>query len=209
MNFFAAAIVQLRAESFIPGPFTPMNKLNKVTLTIIASSLVGVMPMMAQQQKRLSPHETISKEIDKSRVIVIYGRPNEKDPKTGEERKIWGGLVPFGKVWRTGADEATLLVTQKPLVFGDSVVPAGAYSLFTLPMEDGNAKLIISKQLGEWGAYTYDEKQDLARVDLKKEDLSTPVTEFTMALDKEGDAGGVLKMMWASTGYSVQFTVKK
>ena len=123
-------------------------------------------------------------------------------------RKIWGGLVPFGKVWRTGSDEATLLVTQKPLTFGETTIPAGAYSLFTLPTEDGGAKLIVSKQLGEWGAYTYDEKQDLARIDLKKETLPAPVDEFTMAIDKDG-TGGVLKMMWADTGYSVPFTVKK
>ena len=184
-----------------------MNRLNKITLTIIASSLVGAIPLMAQQ-KRTSPHETISKQINDGLVVVVYGRPYIKDPKSGEARKIWGGLVPFGKVWRTGADEATLLVTQKPLTFGDTTVPAGAYSLFTLPTEDGGAKLIVSKQLGEWGAYTYDEKQDLARIDLKKETLPSPVDEFTMALDKDG-SGGVLKLMWETTGYSVPFTVTK
>ena len=68
--------------------------------------------------------------------------------------------------------------------------------------------MIVSKQLGEWGAYTYDEKQDLARIDLKKETLATPVDEFTMAIDKDG-SGGVLKLMWENTGYSVPFTVKK
>ena len=184
-----------------------MNRLNKITLTIIASSLVGAVPLMAQQ-KRVSPHETVSKTINDGLVMVVYGRPYIKDPKSGEARKIWGGLVPFGKVWRTGSDEATLLVTQKPLTFGETTIPAGAYSLFTLPTEDGGAKLIVSKQLGEWGAYTYDEKQDLARIDLKKETLPAPVDEFTMAVDKDG-TGGVLKMMWESTGYSVPFTVKK
>ncbi len=185
-----------------------MNRLNKITLTIIASSLVGAIPLMAQEHKRVSPHETISKTINDGLVVVVYGRPYQKDPKNGEARKIWGGLVPFGKVWRTGADEATLLVTAKPLTFGDTTIPAGAYSLFTLPTEDGGAKLIVSKQLGEWGAYTYDEKQDLARIDLKKETLTAPVDEFTMALDKDG-SGGVLKLMWENTGYSVAFTVKK
>lgn len=183
-----------------------MNRLNKITLTIIASSLVGAIPMMAEQ-KRVSPHETVTAKIGDGYVTVVYGRPYQKDPKSGEARKIWGGLVPFGKVWRTGADEATLLVTAKPLVFGDTTIPAGAYSLFTLPTEDGGAKLIVSKQLGEWGAYTYDEKQDLARIDLKKETLTAPVDEFTMALDKDG-SGGVLKLMWENTGYSVSFTVK-
>lgn len=184
-----------------------MNGL-KFTLTIIATSLVAATPLLAQQ-KRVSPHETISKEIDGSRVVVVYGRPYSKDPKSGEARKIWGGLVPFGKVWRTGADEATLLVTAKPLVFGDTTIPAGAYSLFTVPMEDGSAKLVVSKQLGEWGAYTYDEKQDLVRLDLKKEKASTPVDEFTMAIDKDGEKGGILKMMWEDTEYSASFKVQK
>ena len=67
--------------------------------------------------------------------------------------------------------------------------------------------MIVSKQLGEWGAYTYDEKQDLVRVDLKKETLPSAVDEFTMAIDK-GASGGVLKMMWETTGYSVAFTIK-
>ena len=183
-----------------------MNRLNKITLTIIASSLVGAVPLLAEQ-KRVSPHETITAKIDGGYVMVVYGRPYVKDPKSGEPRKIWGGVVPFGKVWRTGADEATLLVTQKPLTFGETTIPAGAYSLFTLPTEDGGAKLIVSKQLGEWGAYTYDEKQDLVRIDLKKETLTAPVDEFTMAIDK-GTSGGVLKMMWEATGYSVPFTIK-
>ncbi len=184
-----------------------MNGL-KFTLTIIATSLVAATPLLAQQ-KRVSPHETVSKEIDSARVMVVYGRPYSKDPKSGEVRKIWGGLVPFGKVWRTGADEATLLVTQKPLVFGDTTVPAGAYALFTLPMEDGSAKLIISKQLGEWGAYTYDEKQDLARIDLKKGKPEASADEFTMAIDKDGEKGGVLKLMWEDTEYSAPFKIQK
>ena len=149
-----------------------MNSL-KATLTIMAAaSLLGTTSLLAQQ-KRVSPHETVSKEIDGGRVMVVYGRPYVKDPKTGDARKIWGGVVPFGKVWRTGADEATLLVTTKSLAFGDTTLPAGAYALYTLPMEDGSAKLIVSKQVGEWGAYDYDEKQDVARIDLKKEKVES------------------------------------
>lgn len=181
-----------------------MNRL-KSSLTIISAALLcSVTPLLAQQ-KRVSPHDAVTTQVDGGMVSIFYGRPYAKDPKTGETRKIWGGVVPFGKVWRTGADEATLLVTQKPLMFGETLVPAGAYSLFTLPMEDGSAKLIISKQLGEWGAYTYDEKQDLARVDLKKEATSAPVEQFTMTLDKSG----VLSLAWENTKYSVPFTVKK
>lgn len=177
-----------------------------VKLTFVAISVVCSLPAVAQQ-KRVSPHETISTAFDGSRVIVVYGRPYTKDPKTGENRKIWGKLVPYGKIWRTGADEATLLLTQKAMVIGKTTIPAGAYTLYTLPAEDGSAKLVINKQIGQWGTQ-YDEKQDLARIDLKKDALGTPVDQFTMAIEKNPAGGGVLKMMWENTQFSMPFTLQ-
>ncbi len=166
---------------------------------------------MMAQQKRLSPHETISTVIGGNRVTVIYGRPYTKSPKTGEVRKIWGTLVPYGAVWRTGADEATVLITQKPITIGDASVPAGAYTLFTLPNEDGTAKLIINKQIGQWGIgpNSHDEKQDLARVDLKKDTLDNPVDQFTMVVEKNPAGGGLLKLSWENTQFSVAYNVQK
>jgi hypothetical protein len=185
-----------------------MNKL-KLLLTVGAATAC-ISPLMAQQ-KRISPHETVSKAIDGDRVTIIYGRPFTKDPNTGQNRKIWGELVPFGEVWRTGADEATLLITQKPILIGQSTIPAGAFTLRTLPNEDGTAKLIINKQIGQWGIGpdSYDEKQDVARVDLQKEALDSPVDQFTMTISKNPAGGGDLKMMWESTAFSVPFTVQK
>jgi hypothetical protein len=177
------------------------------SLLLLAVVIATTLPAMAQQ-KRVSPHETVSAVIDGSRVTVVYGRPYTKDPKTGEARDIWGGVVPYGKVWRTGADEATLLITQKPLVFGETTIPAGAYTLFTLPLEDGTAKLIINKQLGQWGTQ-YDEKQDLARIDLKKDVTDKTADQLTLAVSKNSGGGGVLKIMWANTQFSAAFTVQK
>src|SRR5829696_6916929 len=100
--------------------------MKKLTLFVVtAAMLVGVLPLHAQPSKRAastggnSPHETTSALIDGCRVTLTYGRPFTKDPKTGEPRKIWGTLVPWDKAWRTGADEATVLMTQKPLVIGE------------------------------------------------------------------------------------------
>jgi hypothetical protein len=185
-----------------------MNKLKSI-LTIAAIAL-STLPLAAQQ-KRVSPHEVVSTRIGGGLVQVIYGRPYTKDPNSGDARKIWGGLVPYGKVWRTGADEATTLITQKPLMFGDTAVPAGAYTLWTLPAEDGSAKLIINKQIGQWGVGpgTYDENNDLARIDLTKEALDTPVDQFTMSVSKNPSGGGLLKMSWENTQYSTTFTVQK
>ena len=183
-----------------------MNQ-HRISCLIVAAILLGAVPAMAQQ-KRISPHETISAVFQGDRVTLVYGRPYSKDPKSGETRKIWGTLVPYGKIWRLGSDEATLLITQQPIVLGGTDVPAGAYTLFMLPAADGSAKLVISKQLGQWGLQ-YDEKQDFARVDLKKDAVDKTVDQFTMALEPNPGGGGVIKMTWENTQYSVGFTVKK
>ena len=187
--------------------------MNKLISLLTISAIFGVIPpAMAQQHKRISPHETVSKVIDGNRVMIVYGRPYTKDPQSGQDRKIWGELVPYGEVWRTGADEATLLITQKPIVIAGTTIPAGAYTLWTLPNQDGSAKLIINKQIGQWGIGpgSYDEKQDLGRVDLKKEALDAPVDQFTMEVAKDpSGAGGILRMTWEKTAFSVPFTVQK
>jgi len=183
-----------------------MNQIK--SLLLVAAMLVTALPVLAQQ-KRVSPHETISSVIDGDRVTIVYGRPYLKDPKSGEPRKIWGGLVPNGEVWRLGADESTLLLTQKTILFGETAVPAGAYSLFLLPQADGSAKLIVSKQIGDWGAYQYSEKQDVARIDLKKEALEKAADQLTIAISKNTPAGGILKISWENTQFSVPFTVQK
>jgi hypothetical protein len=174
-------------------------------LTLVAAAFVAG-PALGQQ-KRISPHETISAMGAGNRVTITYGRPYTKSPRGGEMRKIWGGLVPYGKAWRTGADEATLLITQKPIMIGDTTIPAGAYTLYTVPMESGASKLVFSKSLGQWGI-PVDEKNDLVRVDMTKSDLEKPVDQFTMAIERS-PTGGVIKLMWENTQFAVPFTVVK
>jgi hypothetical protein len=184
--------------------------MNRFGLTLIcvaiAAMIIGAASLSAQQT-RVSPHETISAVIDSSRVTVVYGRPYTKDPKSDNMRKIWGTLVPYDKVWRLGADEATTLITQQPLVMGTTTVPAGAYTLYMFPAKDG-AKLIINKQLGQWGL-TYDDKQDLARVDLKMDSVAAPVNQLTLAIERNPAGGGTLKITWEQTQFSLPFAVKK
>jgi hypothetical protein len=189
--------------------------MKRVTLFIVAAAmLLSAAPSQAQQQKRanstggVSPHETTSAVIDGCRVTITYGRPFTKDPKSGEPRKIWGGLVPWDKAWRTGSDEATLLITQKPLLFGETVVPAGAYTLYTIPSESSTSKLAITKDLGGWGVPVNDKTIE-ARVDLKKEAAEKQTDQFTIAVAKNPDGGGVIKLMWEDTQFTAPFTVKK
>jgi Protein of unknown function (DUF2911) len=194
-----------------------MRKLGIALALVVAAALVTSTPAMAQaakkkQRQRVSPHETITESIDGNELKLVYGRPYSKKPGTTEVRKIWGGLVPYGKVWRTGADEATLLTTKQPIEIGGYSLAAGTYSLFTVPNEDGTAKLVINKKTGQWGIPYNEESEkanELARVDLKKADLDKTVDQFTMAIDAEASGGGVVKMQWEKTQYSVAFTVKK
>jgi Protein of unknown function (DUF2911) len=188
-----------------------MNQIKKLSYVLTISALIACVSPLLAQQKRISPHETISKVIDGDRVTIVYGRPYTKDPSTGQNRKIWGELVPYGEVWRTGADEATLLITQKPITIGETSIPAGAYTLWTLPSENGTAKLIINKKVGQWGIGpgSYDQEQDLARIDLEKETLDKPVDQFTMAISKNPAGGGLLQMTWENTAFSIPFIVQK
>jgi hypothetical protein len=183
--------------------------MKKITsaLFIIAIALASALPVMAQE-KRVSPHETISARINGDRVTLTYGRPYTVKPGTTEVRKIWGNLVPYGEPWRLGADEATLLTTQKPLEIQGKTIPAGAYTLYMIPQENGTSQLAFSTQLGGWGI-PVDQSHDLVRVDLEKSPLDKTVDQFTMTIGKGSSGGGELKMIWENTQFSVPFTVQK
>jgi hypothetical protein len=121
-------------------------------------------------------------------------------------RKIYGGLVPYGEVWRTGANSATTFVSSADLNVGGKTVPAGNYTIFTVPTAD-KWTLIVNKKTGEWGIpYTY-EGDELARVDMKVSKLPAPVENFTIAYDKS--AGGCsLRLDWEATRASVDISPK-
>lgn len=125
------------------------------------------------------------------KITIAYSRPSMRG------RKIMGGLVPYGHWWRTGANEATTLTTGTDLDIGGAKVPAGKYTLYTLPSE-GTWKLIINKQTGQWGT-EYDESQDLARVDMQKSKLSEPVEQFTISFDQKGPDAANLVLEWETT----------
>jgi hypothetical protein len=185
-------------------------------IALISAAVLGVTTGLAQEKKakkaRPSPPATVSANIDGNEVKIAYSRPGAKNPKGGEVRKIWGSLVPYGKVWRTGANEATLLTTQQAIVIGGYELAAGTYSLFTVPNEDGTAKLIINKKTGQWGIPYKEEEEkanELARIDLKKSKTDGNVDPFTMAVERTGAGAGVIKMAWEDTQYSVAFKNKK
>ncbi|MGH7535091.1 MAG: DUF2911 domain-containing protein, partial [Gemmatimonadales bacterium] len=120
---------------------------------------------------QLSPRDTTRAEVGGAHLLVDYGRPHKRG------REIFGGLVPWDQVWRTGANSATQLTTDQDLTMGGQKVPAGTYTLWTLPAREG-AKLIINQQTRQWGT-DYDPARDLVRVDLRRESLASPVEQFT------------------------------
>jgi hypothetical protein len=148
---------------------------------------------------QLSPRDSVRATVGAAHLVVDYGRPFKRG------RQVFGGVVPWGEVWRTGANAATGFTTDVALDMNGTTVPAGSYTLWTLPTPQGT-KLIVNKQTGQWGT-EYDPKQDLARIDVATRKLTPPVEQFTIAVEPSGK-GGVLRMAWDDTAWEVPFTVR-
>jgi hypothetical protein len=148
---------------------------------------------------RSAPRQRVTATFDGRRIEVDYGRPQRRG------RPIFGGLVPYGEVWRTGADEATQLRTEADLLFaGGLFVPKGAYSLFILPRVEAWL-LILNRAAVQWGAFNYDPAQDVGRVPLRRERIADPIEEFSIALQWTGERSGVLWLGWERTLLSIPF----
>lgn len=144
---------------------------------------------------------------DGKTLTIDYGRPRIRDPETKAPRKIMGSVVPYGQVWRTGANEATMFGTTANLDIGGKSVPAGQYTIYSLPAENA-WKLIVNRQTGQWGT-EYDQKQDLARIDMRRESLPQAVDQFTISFRKTGPDSGILDLAWENTRASVSFRERK
>jgi hypothetical protein len=164
-----------------------------LTLLMLASSAV------AQRDKSQRPSQPAEVELalNNKKITIAYSRPRIRDPKTGQPRKIMGGVVPYGEPWRTGANEATTFVTEGDLKIGGTPVPKGSYTLYTIPNEN-SWTLIISKKTGQWGIPYPGAKDDLARIPMKVEPLSQTVDPFTITLERAG-AAARLCFAWENT----------
>jgi hypothetical protein len=147
----------------------------------------------------MSPPDTVRATVGAANLEIAYSRPLKRG------RVIFGNVVPWNQVWRTGANAATQLTTSADLVFGSTVIPAGKYTLWSLPAATG-AKLIINSQTGQWGT-DYDASKDVARLDLTQTMLTSPVEEFTISLVPQR-TNGVIKLSWDDREYSIPFRVK-
>jgi len=170
-----------------------------VLLTVF--TLLATLGFAQMGGNRPSPAASATCDLGGGKTIKTdYSSPRMKG------RKIYGELVPFGKVWRTGANEATTFVTSSDVVVGGKTVPAGSYTLFTVPTAD-KWTLIVNKKTGEWGIpYKY-ESDEVARVDMKVSSLPSPVENFTISYEKSGK-GCTLQLDWETTRASVDIAAK-
>lgn len=135
---------------------------------------------------------------DKAIIRVIYSRPK----KTG--RDIVGKVIPYGEIWRTGANEATEIKFYKDLEFGGKKVKAGTYSLFTIPGEK-EWTIILNTDLDYWGAYSYKAKNDVIRVTAVSSKLDNIVENFTIQFESKGENQAVMKLAWDQTVVELPF----
>jgi hypothetical protein len=174
-----------------------MRQSSRLFLAALAIVLAGC---AGAQESRPSPSGTADVTLKGQTISIQYSRPSMRG------RKIMGGLVPYGEVWRTGANEATQISTPLNLTIGGANVPSGLYTLYSLVGEH-NWKLIINKQTGQSGT-EYHANQDLVRVDMQMGKTSAPVEQFTISWKKTGDAAADLVFEWETTRLTVPVKAK-
>lgn len=148
------------------------------------------------QKPLLSPPAVASLTLEGQTVQIKYNSPSMRG------REIYGGLVPYGKVWRTGANPATTLITPISLHIGNLLVPAGTYTMYTLP-EKSHWMLIINKHNKQWGTEYYD-KEDLGRVKMDQDKIETPQEVMSISFDHVEKNSAVMHIRWAKTDESVK-----
>lgn len=174
---------------------------------IIVFALLSVAALASAQmsqdksQRPSPPAQAQCKLADGKTITVDYSSPRMKG------RTIFGALVPYGEVWRTGANEATTFVTTANLKAGNLSIPAGNYTIFTIPNQD-KWTLIINKKTGEWGIpYKY-ESDELGRVDMTASQTASMTENFTLSFDQMGSSC-TMNLTWEKTKATAEFREAK
>jgi hypothetical protein len=146
-----------------------------------------------------SPNQVVTASLGSTRVRIAYGSPRRRG------RNVLGQVVPYGQIWRTGANSATEIAVDHDMMIGDASVPAGAYSLWTIPQQDG-VVLVINRQAGQWGT-EYHKEQDLVRVPMRTATVPTPRENFAISIEGP-DRAKELRIAWDTFVWSVPIAVK-
>lgn len=171
-----------------------MKKMVK-KLTVVCAVLLIFGTAMAQEAPKASPSETVSGKINDATITINYSSPSVKG------RKIWGELEPYGQVWRAGANEATTFETDKAIQVEGETLPAGKYSFFLIPEENGTWTAIFNKEPNQWGAFKYEESKDQLRVKVKTKALAANQEKLVYKINKDG-----FELDWANI--SVPISIK-
>ncbi len=147
-----------------------------------------------------SPAATVTQRVGLTDIQVNYNRPGAKG------RKVFGGLVPYGHIWRTGANTATKVSFSTPVKLNGTEIPAGTYELFTIPGAT-EWTVIIHKNMSQWGAYAYDDKNDVARIKTTPVALPTALESLDISLNDLRDESATLNISWEKTRVPVALTV--
>ena len=173
--------------------------------TLAALVFLAAAPALAQksippEKAPVSPLQMAAKKLDDTTYVkVTYNSPRIQDPKTGQKRQIFGKLVPYGEVWRLGANAATELTATADIELAGKRLPAGTYSLFAIPQAD-KWTLIVNKDVGQWGAYKHNKDNDVLRVDVPAKKSADTYEALTIAFDDKGTA---LNISWENAQVSV------
>jgi hypothetical protein len=185
------------------GTTSKQEKLMKMRVAVVGLLVLwfaGWSSAQDDKSKRPSPPASAECKFSDGKTIKVdYSSPRARG------RKIFGGVVPYGEVWRTGANEATTFVNSADVTIGGKTVPAGNYTMFTIPNQD-KWTLIISKKTGEWGI-PYPEGEDLVRADMSAGKTDKPVENFTISFHEMGKACHMY-MDWENTRATVEITEK-
>ena len=141
---------------------------------------------------RKSPIAISAVQMGDTYLKVVYGQPQKRG------REIFGNLVPYGEVWRTGANEATELTVTKNIEMNGNLVEAGTYTLFSIPEED-EWTVILNTKLGQWGAFNYDESYDYLRFEIPSEFSETVVESFTITFSEVTGVETIMSLAWNQT----------
>lgn len=172
--------------------------MKKIALTLLLASGLIFSAQQADAQIKLPPASStqfILQDLGISQVSVVYQRPNMKG------RKIFGDLVPYDQIWRTGANNATNITFQSDVKIEGQALEAGTYALFTLPGKE-EWTIIFNKNAKQWGAYTYDKADDVLRVKVKPRALTNPIETFTIAFEEVNDQNLKACLLWEKTKVS-------
>ena len=174
-----------------------MEKMIRPLVILIIIACLNTPELHAQEalKPRPSPLEMVTMKYEDAYIKITYGRPHKRG------REIFGELLPFGEIWRTGANEATEITVTRSIKLGEQSIRPGTYTIFTIPNKD-HWTIILNSELGQWGAYNYNSKLDVVRFDVPVSTTTEVYEPFTIEFEQKAQSAELV-MMWDQTKITI------